>query len=351
MRGWLLASVMGAAATVGAAEVSFSGKTATTITASAPLEFVSLAPSVGFMTTGSAAEEKTFLSPNINIQKTGTEGYWTVTFRATAATVFSALTLDVGIFNSEGNPQGNDAPRTATFEVTANGVTASATPICEGANSIAAQNNAVTLDFGQVVTLGAGKTLTVTCRKKANDTSDTAAAGCFFGLKSLSWDETLEVPDGETLTWPADMEELTFVFNGGTLTIPEGVTARRLRVAEGGSGTGTIVIASGATLWGADTGEPWVPAFAIPPEVEVRVEAKGALLMDGRLSCPVTAVLGARLGAATENGTLTLDDLTTAGTPMVVQGCLEVYRVWDFAFAEGAVLRRWDGNGYTLRLR
>ena len=111
------------------------------------------------------------------------------------------------------------------------------------------------------------------------------------------------------------------------------------------------MIESGATLGGVDTGEPWVPAFAIPPEVEVRVENKGALLMDGRLSCPVTAVLGARLGAATEVGTLTLDNLMTEGTPMVVQGCLEVYRVWDFAFAEGAVLRRWDGNGYTLRLR
>ena len=146
-------------------------------------------------------------------------------------------------------------------------------------------------------------------------------------------------------------EELTVVFDGGTLTVPAGVTARRLRVAEGGSGTGTIVIASGATLWGADTGEPWVPAFAIPPEVEVRVENKGALLMDGRLSCPVTAMSGARLGAATEAGTLTLDDLTTEGAPMVIMGCLEVYRVWDFKFAEGAVLRRWDGNGYTLRLR
>ena len=161
----------------------------------------------------------------------------------------------------------------------------------------------------------------------------------------------LNLVGAEGLTWPADTEELTAVFDGGTLTVPAGVTARRLRVAEGGSGTGTIVIASGATLWGADTGEPWVPAFAIPPEVEVRVENKGALLMDGRLSCPVTAMSGACLGAATEAGTLTLDDLTTEGAPMVIMGCLEVYRVWDFAFAEGAVLRRWDGNGYTLRLR
>lgn len=343
MRGWFMLGAAIAAATAGAEEVTFSGKTATTITASAPLEFVSLAPSVGFMTTGSAAEEKTFLSPNINIQKTGTEGYWTVTFRATAATVFSALTLDVGIFNSEGNPQGNDAPRTATFEATAGGATASVTHTCRGADPLADQNNRVTLDFGRVVALGVGETLTVTCRR-ANET-----LGCYFGLRSLSWEAP--VVGAEGLTWPAGAEELTVVFDGGTLTIPEGVTARRLRVAEGGSGTGRIVIASGAALEGADTGEPRVPAFAIPPEVEVRVEAKGALLMDGRLSCPVTAVLGARLGAATENGTLTLDNLTTEGTPMVVQGCLEVYRVWDFAFAEGAVLRRWDGNGYTLRLR
>ena len=346
MRGWFLMVAVDAAAMAGAVEVTFSGKTATTITASAPLEFVSLAPSVGFMTTGSAAEEKTFLSPNINIQKTGTEGHWTVTFRATAATVFSALTLDVGIFNSEGNPQGNDAPRTATFEATAGGATASVTHTCRGADPLADQNNRVTLDFGRVVALGVGETLTVTCRR-ANET-----LGCYFGLRFLSWEE-VEAPvvGAEGLTWPAGAEELTVVFDGGTLTVPAGVTARRLRVAEGGSGTGTIVIASGATLWGADTGEPWVPAFAIPAGVEVRVERKGALLMDGRLSCPVTAALGARLGAATEAGTLTLDDLTTAGTPMVVQGCLEVYRVWDFAFAEGAALRRWDGNGYTLRLR
>lgn len=350
MRGWFMMVAVGAAAITGAVEVTFSGKTTTSITVSAPLEFVSLEPTVGFMTTGSAAQDATFLSPNTNIQ-TGEYEYWTVTFRATEATLFRTLTLNVGIFNSEGKPQGDNTLRTATFEVTANGVTASATPICEGANSIAAQNNAVTLDFGQVIALGVGETLTVTCRKKANDTSDEAAAGCFFGLKSLSWEEGTPMVGAEGLTWPNGAEELTVVFDGGTLTIPEGVTARHLRVAEGGSGTGTIVIASGATLWGADTGEPWVPAFAIPSEVEVRVEAKGALLMDGRLSCPVTAVLGARLGAATEVGTLTLDNLMTEGTPMVVQGCLEVYRVWDFLFAEGAVLRRWDGNGYTLRVR
>ncbi len=345
MRGWLMMVAVGAAAMVGAVEVTFSGKTQDRITASAPLAFVSLEPTVGFMTTGSAAQEVTFLSPNINIQKTGTAGYWTVTFRATAATVFSALTLDVGIFNSEGNPQGNDAPRTATFEATAGGATASVTHTCRGADPLADQNNRVTLDFGRVVALGVGETLTVTCRR-ANET-----LGCYFGLRSLSWEEVPLTVGAEGLTWPKGSEELTVVFDGGTLTVPAGVTAQRLRVAEGGSGTGTIVIESGATLEGADTGEPWVPAFAIPAGVEVRVESEGVLLMDGRLSCPVTAALGACLGAATEAGTLTLDDLTTAGTPMVVQGCLEVYRVWDFAFAEGAVLRRWDGNGYTLRLR
>lgn len=350
MRGWLMMVAVGAAAMAGATTVTFSGKTDTSITASAPLAFVSLEPGVGFMTTGSAAQDTTFFSPNTNIQ-TGEYEYWTVTFRATEATLFRTLTLNVGIFNSEGKPQGDNTLRTATFEATVGGVTASATPMCVGANSIAEQTNTVTLDFGQLVALGVGETLTVTCRKKANDTSDEAAAGCFFGLKSLSWEEGTPMVGAEGLTWPNGAEELTVVFDGGTLTIPEGVTARRLRVAEGGSGTGTIVIASGATLWGADTGEPWVPAFAIPLEVEVRVEAKGALLMDGRLSCPVTAALGARLGAATEVGTLTLDNLMTEGTPMVIMGCLEVYRVWDFKFAEGAVLRRWDGNGYTLRLR
>lgn len=344
MRGWLMMVAVGAAAMAGATTVTFSGKTQDRITASAPLAFVSLEPNVGFMATGDAAGDATFLSPNTNIQ-TGEHGYWTVTFRATEVAIFQTLTLDVGIFNSEGKPQGADTERTATFEATVGGKTVSATHTCMGADSLSNQNNIVTLDFGQVIALGVGDELKVSC-KRAEET-----LGCFFGLKSLSWeDETLTV-GAEGLTWPKGAEELTFVFNGGTLTIPEGVTARRLRVAEGGSGTGRIVIASGAALEGADTGEPRVPAFAIPPEVEVRVEAKGALLMDGRLSCPVTAVLGARLGAATENGTLTLDNLTTEGVPMVVQGCLEVYRVWDFAFAEGAVLRRWDGNGYTLRLR
>lgn len=344
MRGWLMMVAVGAAAMAGATTVTFSGKTQDRITASAPLEFVSLEPGVGFMTTGSAAQEVTFLSPNTNIQ-TGPDGYWTVTFRATEVAIFQTLTLDVGIFNSEGKPQGADTERTATFEATVGGKTVSATHTCMGADPLSNQNNIVTLDFGRVIALGVGDELKVSC-KRAEET-----LGCFFGLKSLSWeDETLTV-GAEGLTWPNGAEELTVVFDGGTLTIPEGVTARRLRVAEGGSGTGTIVIASGATLWGADTGEPWVPAFAIPLEVSVRVEAKGALLMDGRLSCPVTAVLGARLGAATENGTLTLDNLMTEGTPMVIMGCLEVYRVWDFKFAEGAVLRRWDGNGYTLRLR
>ena len=344
MRGWLMMVAAGAAAMAGAVEVTFSGKTTSSITTSAPLEFVSLEPNVGFKTTGSAAQEVTFLSPNTNIQ-TGEHGYWTVTFRATEVAIFQTLTLDVGIFNSEGKPQGANTERTATFEATVGGKTVSATHTCMGADPLSNQNNIVTLDFGRVVALGVGDELTVSCRR-ANET-----LGCYFGLRSLSWEEVPLTVGAEGLTWPNGAEELTAVFDGGTLTIPEGVTARRLRVAEGGSGTGTIVIASGATLWGADTGEPWVPAFAIPLEVSVRVEAKGALLMDGRLSCPVTAVLGARLGAATETGTLTLDNLTTEGAPMVVQGCLEVYRVWDFAFAEGAVLRRWDGNGYTLRLR
>lgn len=344
MRGWLMMVAVGAAAMASATTVTFSGKTQDRITASAPLAFVSLEPTVGFMTKGTAVQDTTFLSPNTNIQ-TGEHGYWTVTFRATEVAIFQTLTLDVGIFNSEGKPQGANIERTATFEATVGGKTVSATHTCMGADPLSNQNNIVTLDFGRVVALGVGDELKVSCRR-ANET-----LGCYFGLRSLSWEEVPLTVGAEGQTCPNGAEELTVVFDGGTLTIPEGVTARRLRVAEGGSGTGTIVIASGATLWGADTGEPWVPAFAIPPEVEVRVEAKGALLMDGRLSCPVTAVLGARLGAATETGTLTLDTLTTEGAPMVVQGCLEVYRVWDFAFAEGAALRRWDGNGYTLRLR
>ena len=344
MRGLVLTAALGAAAMVGAVEVTFSGTTATDITASAPLEFVSLEPDVGFMTTGSAAGNATFLSPNTNIQA-GEQGYWTVTFRATAATSFRALTLDVGLFSASGTTQGADTKRTATFEATVGGATASATQTCVGADTLAAQKNAVTLDFGKTVALGVGDELTVSCRR-ANET-----LGCYFGLKSLLWEEMPLTVDAEGQTCPKGAEELTIVFDGGTLIIPQDETLRRLRVAEGGSGTGTIVIASGATLWGADTGEPWVPAFAIPLEVSVRVEAKGALLMDGRLSCPVTAALGARLGAATETGTLTLDDLTMEGAPMVVQGCLEVYRAWPFVFAEGAALRRWDGSGYTLRLK
>ena len=344
MRRVVLALALGAAAMAGAAEVTFSGKTADVITASAPLEFVSLEPAVGFMATGDAAKDATFFSPDINIQ-TGAEGYWTVTFRATEVAIFQTLTLDVGIFNSEGKPQGANTERTATFEATVGGKTVSATHTCMGADPLSNQNNIVTLDFGRVVALGVGEELKVSC-KRAEET-----LGCYFGLKSLSWEEAPLTVGADGLTWPAGTEELTVAFDGGTLTVPAGVSARRLRVAEGGSGTGTIVIASGATLWGADTGEPWVPAFAIPPEVEVRVENKGVLQMDGRLSCPVTAALGARLGAATEAGTLTLDTLATEGAPMVVQGCLEVYRVWPFVFAEGAALRRWDGSGYTLRLK
>ena len=344
MRRVVLALALGAAAMAGAAEVTFSGKTADVITASAPLEFVSLEPAVGFMATGDAAKDATFFSPDINIQ-TGAEGYWTVTFRATEVAIFQTLTLDVGIFNSEGKPQGANTERTATFEATVGGKTVSATHTCMGADPLSNQNNIVTLDFGRVVALGVGEELKVSC-KRAEET-----LGCYFGLKSLSWEEAPLTVGADGLTWPAGTEELTVAFDGGTLTVPAGVSARRLRVAEGGSGTGTIVIASGATLWGADTGEPWVPAFAIPPEVEVRVENKGVLQMDGRLSCPVTAALGARLGAATEAGTLTLDTLATEGAPMVVQGCLEVYRAWAFVFAEGAALRRWDGSGYTLRLK
>ena len=158
MRGWFLMVAVGAAAMVGAVEVTFSGKTTSSITTSAPLEFVSLEPDVGFMTTGSAAGNATFLSPNTNIQA-GEHGFWTVTFRATAVTFFSALTLNVGIFNSNGEPQGNEAPRTATFEVKADGATASLTYTCKGAVPFANQNNRVTLDFGRVVALGVGDEL------------------------------------------------------------------------------------------------------------------------------------------------------------------------------------------------
>ena len=156
MRGWLMMVAVGAAAMAGATTVTFSGKTDTSITASAPLAFVSLEPGVGFMTTGSAAQDTTFFSPNTNIQ-TGEYEYWTVTFRATEATLFRTLTLNVGIFNSEGKPQGDNTLRTATFEATVGGVTASATPMCVGANSIAEQTNTVTLDFGQLVALGVGR--------------------------------------------------------------------------------------------------------------------------------------------------------------------------------------------------
>ena len=342
MRRVVLALALGAAAMAGAAEVTFSGKTADVITASAPLAFVSLEPNVGFMTKGTAAQDTTFLSPNTNIQ-TGAEGYWTVTFRAAEVAIFQTLTLDVGIFNSEGKPQGANTERTATFEATVGGKTVSATHTCMGADPLSNQNNIVTLDFGRVVALGVGEELKVSCKR----TEETL--GCYFGLKSLSWEEAPLTVGADGLTWPKGAEALTVAFDGGTLTVPAGVSARRLRVAEGGSGRGAIVVEG--TLEGADTGEPWVPAFAIPPEVTVRVENKGVLQMDGRLSCPVTAALGARLGAATEAGTLTLDTLATEGAPMVVQGCLEVYRAWPFVFAEGAALRRWDGSGYTLRLK
>ena len=115
MRGWLMMVAVGAAAMAGAVEVTFSGKTQDRITASAPLAFVSLEPNVGFMTKGTAVQDTTFLTPNTNIQ-TGEHGYWTVTFRATEVAIFQTLTLDVGIFNSEGKPQGANTERTATFE-------------------------------------------------------------------------------------------------------------------------------------------------------------------------------------------------------------------------------------------
>ena len=217
MRGLVLTAALGAAAMAGAATVTFSGKTAGGITASAPLEFVSLAP-VGFMTTGDAAQDATFFSPNINIQ-TSTEGYWTVTFRATAATSFRALTLDVGIFNASGVTQSAGTERTAAFEATVGGATASATPTCMGAASLAAQNNAVTLDFGKTVSLGAGEELKVSCKR----TDETL--GCYFGLKSLSWEEAPLTVGADGLTWPAGTEELTVAFDGGSAW-PRGALAR-----------------------------------------------------------------------------------------------------------------------------
>lgn len=136
-------------------------------------------------------------------------------------------------------------------------------------------------------------------------------------------------------------------FKGGSLVIPQGVTVASLRLTAD-SGEGTVLV-KGALI-GCDTAEPGIPAFELPPVIEVA--DGGTLQMNGRISGVVSISGTVTLSAATAKGTLTLDTIEVeAGARVTIpQGCLEVYAAPKFTAEEGAAFRRWVAPGFQVRL-
>ena len=148
------------------------------------------------------------------------------------------------------------------------------------------------------------------------------------------------------VTYPEEAPD-KFCFKGGTLVIPQGVTVASLRLTAD-SGEGTVLV-KGALI-GRDTAEPGIPAFELPPTIEVA--DGGTLQMDGRISGVVSISGTVTLSAATARGTMTLDtiEVEEGARVTIPQGCLEVYAAPKFAAEEGAAFRRWVAPGFQVRL-
>lgn len=348
MRGVLAAVALGWGAALLGGGVAFEGKGEGTIGTSGPLAFAALERqdyaggewvACGFLMQGAAEEDAALMGPAVNVQ---TEGRWRLTLTAREQVAFDALSLTVRIFNSAGAPQGAGTVRTARFRAEAGGRSAEVVAACQGAATLGAQGNVATLDFGGVAVLEAGEALTIVC-ERAEET-----LGCFFGLAALAWGAPTVTVGAEGAVWPEGLAEAGVRFAGGTLLIPEGTTVRRLwTVGEPAGGTVRVE----GTLAGEDAGEPAVPAFALPPGVRVEVARRGWLLMDGRLSCTVAPETGARLGAASAEGTLTLDDLTGEGLAIAVQGVVETYRREVGPAVEGAAWVRLARPGWQVSVQ
>ena len=149
-----------------------------------------------------------------------------------------------------------------------------------------------------------------------------------------------------TVTYPEEAPD-KLCFKGGTLVIPQGVTVETLRLTAD-SGEGSVLV-KGALI-GRDTAEPGIPAFELPPMIEVA--DGGTLQMDGRISGVVSISGTVTLSAATAKGTLTLDtiEVEEGARVTIPQGCLEVYAAPKFAAEEGAAFRRWVAPGFQVRL-
>lgn len=154
--------------------------------------------------------------------------------------------------------------------------------------------------------------------------------------------------EGEVL-WPGTAPDKV-CFKGGTLVIPQGVTVETLRLSDD-SGAGRLVVQG--RVEGKDSGEPQMTALELPAMLTVELADGARFLMEGRVVAPVEIEGNVTLGAAREQGTLTLDKVTVSrgSTVSVAQGCLEVY-AWPAAVAveEGAAFRRWLAPGFTFKV-
>lgn len=369
-------------------EVTFSGKTATSVTASYPLAFEALEQqaygaesweTLGFMTAGGgAATNAALFTPDVNVQ---TAGRWRAVFALERTLTFESVTLQVPLYNSAGAVQEAGAERDVRFLLYAGGEQVADSGVCtlSGASTPAASAaaNAVTLECAAPVALAAGERLTLVC-ERAEET-----LGCYFGLQSLAFGQpepvkaaegtaVLTVAAGASVTWTdaawlrADgsvgaLPEAVMpvlLWQGGTLTVPAGISVSAFRCG-GGTGTGRLEVLG--TLAGADDGCPGVPAFELPAGVTMVLRPGAALRMDGRLPATLEIAAGSAadapvcLGAATDGETLRLDRLVlpgaAEGVPPVKARGLEVYGAQGFGVTdrEGAV--RWDYDGFRMMLR
>lgn len=368
-------------------KVTFSGKTATSVTASYPLAFEALEQQAytadaawakaGFMTAEDTADA-TLFTPEVNVQTTGR---WRAVFAAQRTLTFETVTLQVPTYNSAGKPQSAD--RQVTFRLCRGEETeplASVTQTLTGAGTLpaGAAANAVTLESVASVTLAAGERLTLVC-ERAEET-----LGCYFGLQSLAFGARepakaapgtaeLTVPEGASVTWtdaawvradgsvgtlPAGVMPVVR-WQGGTLTVPAGVSVSAFRCGEG-SGTGRLEILG--TLAGADDGCPGVAAFDLPAGVTAVLRPGAALQMDGRLPATLEIAAGSAadapidLGAATDGETLRLDRLVLPGAaedvpPVEIRGLIEVYGAQGFGVTDRESAVRWDYDGFRMMLR